>query len=204
MKPRFLGSVAAIAVAVSATVVFPTIAAEQTPPMGGGYTNVIPIPVNDPEIKAIAGALFKPAGGGPFPAVIYMSGCAGLGPPPEKPQEKAVIDHLLSKGVATLIVDPFTPCSEPEGVCANLNDKTVGQYFTRGGNDALAAANVLKAMPDIDTKPSSCRAIPSGRFPRSTRSTRKIRQVTTPKSRGLSRTILIATTASIHRFPFSS
>jgi dienelactone hydrolase len=152
MKRRFLGSVAAIAVAVSATVIFPTTAAEQTPPMGGGYTNVIPIPVNDPEIKAIAGALFKPAGGGPFPAVIYMSGCAGLGPPPEKPQEKAVIDHLLSKGVATLIVDPFTPRSEPEGVCANLNDETAGQYFTRGGNDALAAANVLKAMPDIDTK----------------------------------------------------
>jgi len=51
-----------------------------------------------------------------------------------------------------LIVDPFTPRSEPEGVCANLNDKTVGQYFTRGGNDALAALNVLKAMPDIDAK----------------------------------------------------
>ena len=45
---------------------------------GGGYTNVIPIPVDDPATKAIAGALFKPDGAGPFPAVVYMSGCEGL------------------------------------------------------------------------------------------------------------------------------
>src|SRR5208337_4028972 len=30
--------------------------------MGGGYTNVIAIPVDDPDTKAIAGALFKPPG----------------------------------------------------------------------------------------------------------------------------------------------
>ena len=152
MKRKFLGSVAAIAVAVSAMAVFPALAAEQTPPMGGGYTNVIPIPVNDPQIKAIAGALFKPAGAGPFPAVVYMSGCGGLNYPADRVQQKAAIDHLLSKGVATLVVDPFTPRNEPEGVCAAINDKTFGELASRGGNDTLAALNVLKAMPDIDSK----------------------------------------------------
>jgi hypothetical protein len=47
------------------------------PPIGGGYTNVTAIPVNDPAIKAIGGALFKPAGAGPFPAVVYSPGAPG-------------------------------------------------------------------------------------------------------------------------------
>jgi dienelactone hydrolase len=152
MERRFLGSVAAVAVAASAALLFPSLAAAQTPPMGGGYTNVIPIPVNDPAIKAIAGALFKGTGAGPFPAIVYLSGCGGLNDPDDRVQQKAAIDHLLSKGVATLVVDPFTPRNEPEGICENINEKTFVQYGVRGGNDVLAALNLLKTMPDIDTK----------------------------------------------------
>ena len=126
--------------------------ADQTPPIGGGYTNVTAIPVNDPAIKAISGALFKPAGAGPFPAVVYMIGCAGLDPPPIRVQQKTDIDHMLAKGVAILIVDSFTPRNEPEGVCANLDGEKASQYFARGSNDALAAVTVLKAMPEIDAK----------------------------------------------------
>jgi hypothetical protein len=76
MQENFFMSVTAVA--VSATLGVSTLAADQTaPPMGGGYTNAIPIPVDDPTTANIAGALFKPAGVGPFPAVVYMSGCAG-------------------------------------------------------------------------------------------------------------------------------
>jgi len=67
--------------------------------------------------------------------------------------QKTTTDHLLTKGVAILIVDPFTARSEPSGVCANLSDnENANQYFSRGGNDILAALKVLEAMPDIDTK----------------------------------------------------
>lgn len=125
---------------------------ETSPPMGGGYTDVIPIPVNDPATKAIAGALFKPAGAGPFPAVVYMSGCGGIDNPADRAQQKVVIDRYLAKGVATLVVDPFTARNEPEGVCANLDEKRAGQYFGRGGSDARAALNVLKGRPDVDAK----------------------------------------------------
>jgi dienelactone hydrolase len=146
MNRNFLTSVA-----VSAMLVLPSSAIAQTaPPIGGGYTNVIPIPVDDATTKNIAGALFKPAGAGPFPAVVYMSGCAGLNIPPEMALEKSDIDHFLAKGVAALIVDPFTPRGETEGVCAKLNKDTFVQYATRGGNDAVAAVKVLKTMPDID------------------------------------------------------
>jgi dienelactone hydrolase len=150
-KGKFLASLTAVA--ISATLGVSTLAWAQTaPPMGGGYTNAIPIPVDDPTTKAIAGALFKPTGAGPFPAVIMIGGCNGVLP---SQRTKGLIDSLLSKGVATLIVDPFTPRNEPKGICqtmANLNDKSDAQlqYVARGGNDALAALNVLEAMPDID------------------------------------------------------
>ena len=123
------------------------------PPIGGGYTDVTAIPVNDPAIKAIGGALFKPPGAGPFPAVVYMQGCSGIDGPLPRAVNKTTTDHLLAKGVAILIVDPFTPRKEASGVCANLGDKEKAiQYFSRGGNDILAALKVLEAMPDIDTK----------------------------------------------------
>ena len=142
----------AIPLVVGAMIVFPSVSAAQAPPtMGGGYTNVIPIPVDDPTTKAIAGALFKPAGAGPFPAIVYLSGCAGLNIPPEMALEQTVIDHLLLKGVAAFVVDPFTPRNELEGICAKLNGhETWAQYATRGGNDAIAAVKVLGSMPDID------------------------------------------------------
>jgi dienelactone hydrolase len=71
--------------------------------------------------------------------------------------EKTVIDHLLAKGVATFIVDPFTPRNEQMGICGdfrNLSDKTDSQlqHMTRGGNDAVTAVKVLRSMPEIDPK----------------------------------------------------
>jgi dienelactone hydrolase len=156
MKRTLLASAGVVALSAAAVLALPAPSMGQTPPpMGGGYTDVIAIPVNDPGTKAIAGALFKPQGAGPFPAVIYVSPCGGIDSPPNRAQQKAVVDHLLSKGVATLIIDSFTPRNEPKGVCANLGNldgATATQYATRGANDALAALRVLKAMPDIDAK----------------------------------------------------
>ncbi len=147
MKARYIVSLTSLAL-LGATLFPQLLQAADAPPMGGGYKNVIPIPVNDPAVKAIAGALFKPEGAGPFPAVVYMSGCNGLNFPPEVKQEKRVIDSMLSKGIATLIVDPFTPRGEKDGVCNKLDVKA----FTRGGDDVVAALKALKAMPDIDPK----------------------------------------------------
>jgi hypothetical protein len=65
-----------------------------------------------------------------------LSGCGGLNNPAEMALEKTEIDHLLAKGVATFVVDPFTPRNEPQGICANLDEKTFGPYASRGGNDA--------------------------------------------------------------------
>ena len=142
MKRKFLRQVAAIALAVGAMPGLPLLAAGQTTPtMAGGYTNVIAIPVDTPRTKAISGALFKPEGVGPFPAVIVMPGCGGVDTPDALSGLKMLINHLQTKGVATLIVDPFTPRGELS--CS------AGDF---GIKDALGAVKVLMAMPDIDVK----------------------------------------------------
>jgi dienelactone hydrolase len=155
MKSR-LSALVSFAVLLAISLAFPPESEGQTlPPIGGGYTDVIAIPVTDPAIKTIGAALFKPAGAGAFPAVVYMPGCGGIDSPVNRALQKTVTDHLLAKGIAVLIVDPYTPRNEPKGVCANLGNldgERAMQYATRGSSDALAATTVLKAMPEIDEK----------------------------------------------------
>ncbi len=151
MRYHLLVTTAAVAELAVAVVVLPSVSAAQTPPMGGGYANVIPIPVpdNDPQVKAIAGALFKPEGKGPFPVIIYMSGCAGLGIPPDMAQQKAVIDHYVAQGKAVLILDSLTPRGMPNGVCDRTAEMSI--YMHRA-DDAYSAQKALAAMPEIDGK----------------------------------------------------
>src|ERR1044072_8810372 len=66
---------------------------------------------------------------------------------------------MLSKGIATSIVDPYTPRGQKEGTCDKLltvrtdvqnKNEAVLQLLKQGGDDAVAALKVVKAMPDID------------------------------------------------------
>ncbi len=47
-------------------VALPSMAAA-APPMGGGYTNVIPIPVNDPSVEGNRGGTVQASGRGTVP-----------------------------------------------------------------------------------------------------------------------------------------
>ena len=63
MKRKFLESVVVVALTMTLMIAVPSMSIGQSPPpIGGGYTDVTTIPVNDPAIKTIGGALFKPAG----------------------------------------------------------------------------------------------------------------------------------------------
>jgi dienelactone hydrolase len=148
MKRHLLITTAAIAGLAAAIVVLPSLSAAQAPKMGGGYKDVIAIPVDDPSVKAIAGALFKPAGAGPFSAVIYMGPCWGINRGEDHFLATTVRDRLLAKGVAMLVVDSYWPRQEWQGVCDKWN--AGGDYDVRGAEDIYAAMDLLKAMPDID------------------------------------------------------
>jgi dienelactone hydrolase len=138
----------AVAIAIAAMGTFISVSAADTPKMGGGYKDVIAIPVDDPQIKQIAGALFKPTGAGPFPAVIYMSTCAGIDSLEDRFVQNALRDRLVSKGFAVLIVDSYWPRQEWRGVCDKAKDG--GEYDARGAKDIHAAIDVLRANPEID------------------------------------------------------
>ena len=137
----------AVAVGTATMVVLLSVSAAQTPKMGGGK-DVIAIPIDDPQTKAIAGALFTPAGAGPFPAVIYMGTCSGANSGEEHYVQTALRDRLLSRGFAMLIVDPYSPRQEWQGVCDKA--KAGGDYDARGARDIYAAMDVLRAIPEID------------------------------------------------------
>jgi dienelactone hydrolase len=147
VKREFLIS-AALAMAAGTVITLSETAPAQTPKMGGGYKDVIAIPVDDPATKAIAGALFKPAGAGPFPAVVYLSTCIGINRGEDHLVQTALRDRLLAKGVALLIVDPYWPRQEWLGVCDTW--KPGGDLDAREARDIYAAVDALSAMPDID------------------------------------------------------
>ncbi len=158
MKAKHITSLMSLAL-LGAMVAPHLLQAAEAPPMGGGYANVIPIPVNDPAVKEIAGALLKPQGAGPFPVVVYIPPCGGPNFPLELQQEKLWIERMQSKGIATFIVDPFVPRGLQQGNCDKLltvltdvqnKNEAVLQILKQGSDDAVAAVKVIKAMPDID------------------------------------------------------
>ncbi len=149
MRRRLLIAATAVTIAAGAIVILSSISAAQAPLMSGGYPNVIPIPIDEPGTKAIAGALIKPEGARPFPAIIYLGGCAPVGSPHDADLEKTVIDHYRATGFATLIVDSYTARHADRGMCDRPND--IGWHFARA-LDAHAAWKALAAMPDIDAR----------------------------------------------------
>src|SRR5437870_700055 len=60
------------------------------------------IAVEHPRPAALTGDLYRPAGAGPFPAVILLHGCSGVGP-----HTVAWAQWLQAEGYAALVLDSF-------------------------------------------------------------------------------------------------
>jgi dienelactone hydrolase len=117
--------------------------------MGGKHGEypvaVVNIPVDDPKTRFVPAALFEPEGAGPFPVVIILSGCAGVGP--DAGIVRRVNADYLPKGIATLVVDSFTPRGIAQ-VCGSPDIQTVDYR----AEDAYAAMNWLSGRSEIDSK----------------------------------------------------
>ncbi len=148
MRRHLLVTTAAVAAFAGAMVLLPPVSAAQAPTMERGDAEVISIPVDDP-VKAIAGALFRPASEGPFPTIVFLGGCGPVGDAEGRALEKSVIDHDLHSGFATLIVDSFAPRGLAEGVCDRRGNPV---WFGIRAADAHAAKGALTAMPEIDAR----------------------------------------------------
>ena len=91
---------------------------------------------------ALTGDLTLPAGAGPFPAVVLMHGCGGLGN-----AEGGWVDPLVRAGYATFVVDSLTGRGLTE-VCGDSRALLSLQRMP----DAYGALRVLATHPRLDAK----------------------------------------------------
>jgi dienelactone hydrolase len=90
--------------------------------------------------QTITGVLRKPAGNGPFPAVILVHGCGGV----QSGNELWARD-LTKWGYVTLLVDSFGPRGLTE-ICTNFSRLSVFERTL----DAYGALDYLRSLPVVD------------------------------------------------------
>lgn len=94
--------------------------------------------------------LMKPAGAGPFPAIVAMHGCGGLNARHGKPtaRHRDWGERLVAAGY--LVVFPESFLSRDLGPQCNVRDRTI---FPRDrSRDAFAAAEWLATRPDVHAR----------------------------------------------------
>jgi dienelactone hydrolase len=101
------------------------------------------VPIFPPAPKIVQGYVQKPDGPGPFPAVIVLHGCAGLGSLFDPHSARNFWpDLLISWGYAVLVVDSFTL----RGV-GDTCGRDTGSYRVQ---DAFGALLYLSEQPYVD------------------------------------------------------
>lgn len=88
----------------------------------------------------VSGRLSKPSGVGPFPAVVLLHGCDGIGA-----WNDAWMQRLTKWGYVVLDVDSLTPRSE-ESICENPSNVTASSRAL----DAHGAKNYLVSLKVVD------------------------------------------------------
>jgi dienelactone hydrolase len=93
--------------------------------------------------------LLKPDGAGPFPAVVIMHDCSGLGPRSSGAPERWA-KELLGHGYVIFIPDSFTMRGFPEGVCTDPSPSRREVSPVRRAADAYAALAHLRTLSFVD------------------------------------------------------
>lgn len=97
----------------------------------------------------LEGRLFRPAGDGPFPAIVMLHGCSGLWARSGAPAAGIAFwaGHFRDRGYVALLVDSFGPRGETE-ICTQRQRK-VSEAADRP-RDAHAALRWLASRKDVD------------------------------------------------------
>ncbi len=135
-------------VLVAAAVLSLGTAARGEPPYTGAGVVVHSRSGNAPQ--DLPATLLRPAGAGPFPAVVIMHDCSGLGAYSSgAPGRWGSV--LAMQGYVVLIPDSFLPRGAPDGVCTApagpLRDAT---SIYRRAIDAYAALDYLRTLAFVD------------------------------------------------------
>jgi dienelactone hydrolase len=104
-----------------------------------GTTELIPATVSHPE------------GAGPFPAIVVMHDCSGLGPGSSGAPGRWA-KELVSRGYVVVTPDSFSSRGRAAGVCT---DASPGRFDVRPGRrvrDAHAALAFARSLPCVDAQ----------------------------------------------------
>jgi len=93
--------------------------------------------------------LSKPDGSGPFPAVVIMHDCSGLGPRSSGAPGRWA-KELVGRGYVVILPDSFTTRGHPDGVCTDASRSRDDVSPARRVRDAYAALAYLRTLSYID------------------------------------------------------
>jgi dienelactone hydrolase len=102
-------------------------------------------PIEPQPTVEISGALHRPAGAGPFPAVVALHGCGGRGP---REYEDALAAQFVSLGYILLIVDSFGP----RGITERCTAATYDKQDVDRVMDAYGGLLYLAGLPFVDAE----------------------------------------------------
>ena len=111
-----------------------------------GFTNVMVTPAGS-QVQ-IPAALLRPEGSGPFPAVVIMHDCSGLGPRSSGAPARWARE-LVAQGFVVLMPDSFGTRGFPDGVCVTNSDERAKVNGHVRALDAYGALALLRARPDV-------------------------------------------------------
>lgn len=108
------------------------------------------VPAATPSPLQIPFKVLSPEGPGPFPAVVMMHDCSGLGPNSSgAPGRWAKV--LVDSGYVVILPDSFSTRGFPDGVCTNDSPQRIEVAPARREADAYAALAHLRTLPNVDS-----------------------------------------------------
>jgi dienelactone hydrolase len=91
----------------------------------------------------------RPDGAGPFPAVVIMHDCSGLGPASSGAPGRWARE-LVRRGYVVVLPDSFTPRGVPDGVCITAPPRGTDVGHVRRARDVYDALAHLRTLPYVD------------------------------------------------------
>jgi dienelactone hydrolase len=92
--------------------------------------------------------VISPDGPGPFPAVVILHDCSGLGPASSGAPARWA-KELVARGYLVIIPDSFTSRGFAEGVCTNPSPARAEVSPARRVRDAYATLAYVRSLPNV-------------------------------------------------------
>ena len=93
--------------------------------------------------------VLRPEGDGPFPAVVILHDCSGLGPRSSHSPARWG-KELQSRGYVVVIPDSFTTRGHADGVCTDPSPSRLEVAPSRRVRDAYEALDYARSLPYVD------------------------------------------------------